>query len=374
LFSPLTLSRFWMNFMNDSASDFELLSKLVLTPPSTESQRPDSRLCEDAEQFSAVEIERLATLAYSNHVVLRAFQALHGMYETSDQHAEWIAAVLDRENRRIAHALTFLEQIRESLEREGCPTIVIKSLDHWPDLGNDLDLYTPAPSDHLIEIMRREFKATVVQRSWGDRLASKWNFSMPGLPELVEVHVGRLGQTGEQTAITNSLMARAERVEMGGHSFRVAAPEHRIIISTLQRMYRHFYIRLCDVADNARLLEQGIDFQRLYALGHEAGLWEGIATYFTIISEYVESYRRRPLPLPPLVTRSAKFGAAQISFSRDFLRVPIVPQSLNLYGWELRNLMAKGKLRSSLRLSILPYLATAALFVQKITGDDKGIW
>jgi hypothetical protein len=222
--------------------------------------------------------------------------------------------------------------------------------------------------------MRRKFEATAVQRSWGDRLAGKWNFSMPGLPELVEVHVGRLGQTGEQTAITNSLIARAERVEIGGRSFRLAAPEDRIIISTLQRMYRHFYIRLCDIADNARLLEQGIDFQRLYALGHEAGVWEGIATYLTIISEYVESYGRRPLQLPSLVTRWAQFGAAQVSFRRDFLRVPIVPQSLKLYGCELRNLLAKREWRSSLRLSILPYLATAALCVQRITGDDKGIW
>lgn len=83
--------------------------------------------------------------------------------------------------------------------------------------------------------MSARFQAKPADRSWGDRLANKWNFVMPGLPELVEVHVGRLGQTGEQIALTRSLSTRARKAQVGGHIFRVAAPEDRIIISTLQR-------------------------------------------------------------------------------------------------------------------------------------------
>src|ERR1019366_6398943 len=41
-------------------------------------------------------------------------------------------------------------------------------------------------------------KAEPQPQSWGDRLAHKWNFRIPGLPRLVEIHVGCLGQTGEQ--------------------------------------------------------------------------------------------------------------------------------------------------------------------------------
>jgi hypothetical protein len=52
-----------------------------------------------------------------------------------------------------------------------------------------------------------------------------------------------------------------------------------------------------------------------------------------IISEYVSAYRGHGVPLPSLVSRSAKFG-----------------------------------------LSLLPGLATAAAIEQKITGSDKGIW
>ncbi|MGA2643508.1 MAG: hypothetical protein ABSF15_02275 [Candidatus Sulfotelmatobacter sp.] len=103
---------------------------------------------------------------------------------------------------------------------------------------------------------------------------------MPGLPELVEVHVSRLGQTGEQVAITNSLVPRSQTAKFGGRIFRVPAPEDRLILTTLQRMYRHFYLRLCDVADNARLVDlKLIDYAYLKSLAESAGLWDGLATY-----------------------------------------------------------------------------------------------
>jgi hypothetical protein len=155
----------------------------------------------------------------------------------------------------------------------------------------------------------------------------------------------------------------------------VPAPEDRIVISTLQRMYRHFYIRLCDIVDNAALLDQHlVDFEYLHSLGASAGLWDGIATYLNIISEYMEAYRGYGVPLPSLVTGSAKFGAAKVRFRRQFLRVPILPQSIHLYAGELKTLLMNGDLRNSLRLSLLPGLATAAALEQKLTGSDKGIW
>lgn len=289
--------------------------------------------------------------------------------------AEGVAGAMLEEHARIEHALGFLTQICGALEDSGCPVIVIKSLDHWPDLGSDLDLYTDAEPAAVVSVMNAKFRARLADRSWGDRLANKWNFIVPGLPELVEVHARRLGQTGEQTALTRSVSERAVIMKVGPYSFRVAAPEDRVVISTLQRMYRHFYIRLCDIADNARLLDsRRVDFGYLHSLGLGAGLWEGIATYLNIISEYVETYRGFGVPLPALVQGAAKFGTSKVRFRKDFLRVPILPDSLNLYAGELKTLFFRGELRNTLRLSLLPGLATAAALEQKITGSDKGIW
>jgi hypothetical protein len=138
-------------------------------------------------------------------------------------------------------------------------------------------------------------------------LANKWNFVIPDLPELVEVHVGRLGQTGEQIAIAGSLTARSREVEIGAHVFRVPSLEDRLLISTLQRIYRHFYIRLCDVADTAQVLEcDGINYPRLRRLARSGGLWEGLSTYLSIVSDYVRWYGGTQISLPSAVTMAAQ--------------------------------------------------------------------
>lgn len=377
-----------MEHVRDSSKNLQLLSRLLLAPPfaasaneahsvATALEVDSTEIPEIAPALSQKDFEDLKALATTNHVILRAFAPLQQIFgaQGNKQAAECTASAVQQETERINHALDFLAQICSTLEDGGCPVTVIKSLDHWPDLGSDLDLYTDADPARVVDLMGTHFNAKLADRSWGDRLANKWNFVVPGLPELIEVHAGRLGQTGEQTAVTRSVSTRTRMAQIRGHVFRVPAPEDRIVISTLQRMYRHFYIRLCDILDNARLLDlQLVDFEYLHSLGSAAGLWEGIATYLTIISEYVEAYRGNGVPLSPLVTRSAKFGTGQVRFRRDFLRVSILPHSMNLYASELMTLLLKGELRNSLRLSLLPGLATAAALEQKLTGSDKGIW
>jgi len=370
-----------MEFVRDSAKQIQLLSELLFSVPSSVEETAGKRprlVPELAASLGEVDLGSLERLAASNHVIVRGFAALRNAFENvgNDAGTGWINESLQREQSRIDHALRYLSQICETLNERGCLVTVIKSLDHVPDLGSDLDLYSDADSAAIIAAMKQAFGAKLADRSWGDRLANKWNFVVPGLPELVEVHVGRLGQTGEQTAaITRSVAECARVLEAGSYRFRVAAPEERIVISTLQRMYRHFYIRLCDIVDNAKLLDdRAVDFDYLESLGRQSGLWEGIATYLVIISQYVEQYRGYGVPLSGRIVRSAKFGTSQVRFRKDFLRVSILPHSIDLYARELKSFLLRGDLRNGLRLSLLPCLATAAALEQKITGSDKGIW
>jgi hypothetical protein len=366
--------------VSDTSIYLRLLSEVVLAPrrcPEPSDADSSSSTWQQCSNLSLEDLKQLESLAASNHVVLRFFEPLRQILaaQGKTEQAAWAAQVVEGERARIDHALGFLEQICEKLGRDGCPVTIIKSLDHWPDLGSDLDLYTDVNAARVIALMSLHFQARPDVRSWGDRLANKWNFVVPGLPELVEVHGGRLGQMGEQIAIPRSLSARARNIQLGSRWFPVAAPEDRIIISTLQRMYRHFYIRLCDIVDNAQLIESGaVDFGYLRSLSSAAGLWPGIATYLTIVSEYVARYRGVGLALPASVRRSAKFGADEIHYRKQFLRVPIVPHSAGLFARELKSLLFKGDFRNGLRLGLMPCLATAAALEYKFTGSDKGVW
>jgi hypothetical protein len=356
-----------------------LLSRILLLPQCGDVIRSSilEELWPDVRGISMEGFKVLETLAKLNHVVVRGVNVVMEMAgERGDgMRAEWAEASLAAERARIATAIKVLYEICTAFEDEGFDVAVIKSLDHWPDLGSDLDLYTNTESIEVSRLMKQRFGAQIAPRSWGDRLAHKWNFAVPGLPELVEIHMGRLGQTGEQVTMASRLLKRTRAISIREYLFKVPSASDRIMISTLQRMYRHFYFRLCDIVDSAGLAEAGdIDFQDLRSSARDAGIWEGVATYLVIVSDYVNTYRGSQIDLPGFVVEAARFGGAEIYFNKDFLRVPILPQSAKLFGTQLAGLVRRRELHSGARLSLLPWLATAAVVGQKITGSDKGIW
>jgi hypothetical protein len=361
-----------MKNADNSTKHLRLLSEVALPGSAIV---PLSITHQDLTSIDESELAEILSLANSHHVIMRTFPSLHQLLvRENEEAARWVHQAITNEQDRITLAMSFLPPICGALAQIG-KVVVIKSLDHWPDLGNDLDLFIDAEGSEVIRVMRNEFGASLAERSWGDKLANKWNFIVPGLPELVEVHVARLGQTGEQVAITRSLVDNMRVGHFGPFAANIPAPENRIILSTLQRMYRHFYVRLCDVLDNATLIESGnVDYAALKALAEPAGLWDGLATYLVIVSGYVKSYRGSELPLPALVTEGARFNNDLVHFRRKFLRIPIFPQAMKLYAAEWKRLFINGEIESTLRLSLLPGLATAAALEMKLTGSDKGIW
>jgi len=357
----------------------KLLSRLVLLPGKTgrTENAAAAELRKEVAGLSRPEFDCLVALAETNHVLVRGLEAFREIAEQAGDaiRTSWAEVCLSAERARINVALSHLSMICDLFMHHQLRIAVIKSLDHYPDLGSDLDLYTNAKPEAVIRLMEKEFGARPASRSLGDRMACKWNFMVPRLPELVEIHIGRLGQMGEQFAIADSLLDRTRCISIGGLQFRVPSISDRLMVSTLQRMYRHFYFRLCDIVDSALLVESGsIDYDDLYVAAATAGIWEGVTTYLAIVSDYVERYRGVPLDIPEWVIAAARFRGKEVYFAKDFLRVPILPQSAKLYGSQLAKVIRRRQFESGARLSLLPWLATAALVGQKITGSDKGIW
>lgn len=316
-------------------------------------------------------------LADSNHVVVRAFEVVSRVAANLG-HTEiqaWAVSVLAAERGRISNALAQLEQVCNALEEAGCPTVVMKTLDHFPDLGNDLDLVCTGDTRQVVEVMTRQFNAHVEPRSWGDRLANKWNFALPGLREAIETHIGRLGQTGEHTGLAQRFIQRRVITTVGGHAFFAPALEERIYAGTLQRMYRHFYFRVCDILNAAAIVESGkLNFSELRKGAEAAGIWPGVAGFLKIVSDYVQQYRGTGLNLPHEVISAATLGGDQVHTRGRFLRVPLMPYGAALYTRQLTETVFRGDVPATLRLTLLPPLASAAAVAFRITGSDKGVW
>ena len=316
-------------------------------------------------------------LAHSNHVVARAFEVINRVAGNrgNTEIQAWAISVLSVERARIAKALSYLEQVCNALEEEDCPAVVMKTLDHCPDLGNDLDLVTTGSRDSILHVFKDKFQARVEGRSWGDRLANKWNFSLPGLPELIETHIGRLGQMGEHVELAKRFIDRRVATQFNGQRFFVPAPEERIFAATLQRIYRHFYFRVCDILNTAALIETGeVDFLELRRAADRAGIWKGVATFVNIVSDYVKQYRGTGLNIPSEVVSAAAVGADKMYTKARFLRLPVIPYAARLYTRQITEAAIRGNVPATFRLSLLPPLASAAAVAFKLTGSDKGVW
>jgi hypothetical protein len=364
-----------------SARDMQLLSKLMFqgyaADVSTLKENLDELRGEFDEVFGMSEerFGKFLKLADTHHVTMRALRVIEkaAAQRQKVRMQQWCELALKAEGVRITNAVEWLRVIVHSLQDSGCQVSVIKSLDHWPDLGSDLDLYTSGAPERVTQVMQQKLKAEMEPRSWGDKLAGKWNFQVPGLNELVEIHVRYLGQTGEQKLLAERVIERRVTKQVNGIDFPVPAPEERIMISTLQRMYRHFYFRLCDMADVAALLGTGtLNFQELRRGAELGGIWPGVASFLVIVSNYVNSFGGS-VSLPREVTDHASSADLQVQFRGNFLRVPMKPAA-GLYGSQLLSAGKHGDLRAISRLPLLPPLAVSALVAFRLTGSDKGVW
>jgi hypothetical protein len=351
----------------DITPHIRALSQLTLAP-----ERVEFAL-EHLAKLSPEQREQFRTLANSHHVVVRSFSVISEQSLKDDVYM-WANSILAHESDRVAQAVEGIACVCEALESDGCPVTVLKSLDHFPDTGNDIDLYTPADPVQVLRTMRR-LNANVLPRSYGDRLAVKWNFEISGVSKTVEVHVKRLGQGGEHTALAERFHARRRQVEFHGHKLWIPAAEESIMAATMQRMYRHFFMRICDVANTARMIEAGdVDFHELRSAAERGCIWEGVATYLSLVCEWVALYRRTPLQVPAYLRKAGRFGVEKLFPGGRFLRVPVVPDGAKLFATQLWRTALSGDLGATFRLGLLPPLASAAMFAYKVTGNNKGIW
>ena len=251
----------------------------------------------------------------------------------------------------------------------------MKTLDHWPDFGNDLDLITMADERRVRDLVLGRFDSRPLTRTVGDHLAHKRSFAVAGLAQEVEIHIGRLGQAGEHVGLAQRFLDRRVPVEFNGYKFFSPAPEERIIVGTLQRMYRHLYFRVCDILNTCRMVESGwVNYAELRRAAELGGIWEGVATYLQITSGYLRRYRGSGLDLPEEVRAAARFGADRLFARGKFLCIPVWPQGSHLYAKQFAQLARRGNLSATARLSLLPPLASVAALAYAVAGSSDRIW
>src|SRR5438132_11226382 len=123
------------------------------------------------------------------------------------------------------------------------------------------------------------------------------------------------------------VLERSVTKELNSHKFRVLSPEERIVISTLQRIYRHFYFRLCDMTDFASLLQSGaVNFSELRRAADIGGIWAGVATFLLLVEKYAAEYGGS-VDIPDHVVACAYSRDVRVHPRGDYRCVCVLPSS-----------------------------------------------
>jgi Uncharacterised nucleotidyltransferase len=349
----------------------DTLSTFILNPANS------AELLKTVSKMDQAQFASFLALLDKHHVLLRVLMRLEAAAVAAGPAgpAKRIHSAIARERKRIREALPYLKAICRELEAAGCPVVVIKTLEHWPDFGSDLDLFVTDDERCVFDILRSKFRARSTTRSWADFLSHKRSFQLPGLQTPVEVHIDRLGQAGELVQLAKRIVTRRRLMPFDGLAFAVPAPEERVIVTSLERMYRHLYFRISDLLNLARLVQGGeLVFAELEVVAKQNGIWPGVAACLKIACDYTNYYTATHWALPPQV-RSAASVEVEMLFERDGLwHFPVLPQGARLFAWELSHAIRRGDLAASARLSLLPPLASLASLAYAVTGNSGRIW
>lgn len=361
---------------SENQQTLETLGTILLASEAGGSREKFEETIKRVRRLPLQSIESLMERASTQRVLRRTLEILESQFAGDPQDAAFVLrSRLQAERERSQNLVAVLDKVVRAFQRRGHPVLAMKTLDHWPDTGSDVDLLASGDDNEICGVLENDFGAIRQAQSWGDRLAHKYNFTVPGLGELVEIHIGRLGQTGEQQRLAKEVLSRGIEERFGDYCLPVPIQEDRIIIATLQRMYRHYYIRLTDIVNIFRAVSRdAIDFKKLKDLASQSSVWPGVATLLTIVCEHGVRFGGKPINLPPLVTDGTKFDSDRTYVDRKFLRVPLMPEAANLYVLQLAENGRSRNIRAVARLTLLPILATAAFVAFRFTGNEKGIW
>lgn len=290
-----------------------------------------------------------------NLVLVRALDACD---ISNSPKATDIQTSLDREKARIQTGVVAIQRLATELDQAEIRYAIIKTLDQFPDMGHDIDFLVLDQVGAIARILVDGMGGEIKSRTLSERLAQKTNYRLPGHPTL-EQHHERLGQVGEEKSLVDELMKNVTTVDLEGTSIKIPSLEFRILLAVLQRILRHFNIRLCDLVNMHDIVESGrVDWDYLFDFSRQQGLYRAVAYYLAFIEALHRQYLGSGL-LPKKVAdrATAIAGAHTVRIERDHFRFPMWKVGPSVYTAKYLGYLRRFEIGAAMRLSIVPAFA-----------------
>ena len=299
----------------------------------------------------------LATLAERNGVLIRL---AHRFERLGIQPAAVFRTAVAREYERVAAAIALMCQVGEACARHDIDFIFPKALQHYPDMGTDVDLLVLSRSADVDRVILEHLPAEARGRDLRSRMANATVYRVDGCPSLLDIHHGRLGVLGEYTALPAVLVRNRQPARVDGLRGFVPSLEDQIMLQGLERVSGRRSLRLADVVFTIATLRLALDWDYILGTTRELGGLHALSCYLSYVDQVHQRCFGTALLPPELQHELILDGWGRVEFGNVGLQFPALRANARIYLHEFDAMIASRNWAGARRLLLLPLVAATA--------------
>ena len=158
-------------------------------------------LLEDTPPRAAVAALDWTTLLQVTERSSTLIRTVERLAALGEQAPAFVATAVERERQRVREAFQLARRIAAACDARGIPALFPKVFQHYPDLGDDLDLLVVSPSRRVDAVILEGLRAVRRPGDWGSRIAGSVSYQVEECSTPLDIQHGRLGVAGEETEI-----------------------------------------------------------------------------------------------------------------------------------------------------------------------------
>jgi hypothetical protein len=232
------------------------------------------------DKLTVKDKERMVKLAKKNKVLLRAGNLI-GLSSNEFKEA----------TKDAREAFDLYDQMSDFFTRRGVSFVAIKSFDSLPDIGHDVDLLVPSPTElvQVEQLLMKEYGVRIQGLTHCDRLLGKFSCFLPGFKHDFELYP-TISQLGETHLDPNQVLLRRRRMTLEGHIVWMTSDSDRVLIRVIHAMFRHNFLKLSDILDFLKLIETA-NIQEVIEKIDKARIGDAFIFYLASIERFLKACR-----------------------------------------------------------------------------------
>lgn len=322
-----------------------------------------------SDEIRVKDVDRMLKLAKKNKVLLRAASLL-----------DFPASAVDEAKKDAVEAFDLYEQMSKVFTRNGVSFVSIKSFDSLPDIGHDVDLLVPYPSQlaGAEKLLIYQYHVRAQGLTHCDRLLGKFSCFLPGYKHDFELYP-TISQLGEDHLDPAQLLLHRKNTMIEGHSVWMTSDSDRVLIRVIHAMFRHNFLKLSDILDFLKLIETADSLEIVEKIGN-ARIGDAFIFYLSSVERFLKACGVENKDFQ-ILKRAAqeRFGNDRLRFlRRDRLvlpyRIPVTAIIMLFLAKAARD-AASSKWRSALSCLVAPSLIILDFISAAIRAGGRGmVW